>query len=626
MRRGRNHPYAMLVLNKRARDKQTAIAFVLSDINGVQFPFGFATLSQLFLLCHLIQTMAPIFLLLTCYFVYSLGAVDGSPPTCISVMTKYRAKGLLQSDVPSRALSDSSLQVCSSSASGCCTKRMEDSFSSLARSEFESALTTKTNDLKNTFANSAKAFDVFFRDLIKNSEKDLNSMFLKTYGVFYKQRSQVFIDLFQSLNQYYNGKNLDLGQVMNGFFANLMRQMFQLLNSKYKFTKVYLDCVTRFMDDLKPFGDMKDKLTLQVKRSFVAARAFVYGLNVGHSVLRQLQAITASRGCEKEIIKMSYCSWCLGKTDLKPCEAFCMDSYKVCMADLKELNVAWENFVTALLEVVGKLEGPFSIENVIDPIGVKISFAIMNYQERHLTVGKKIFAGCGTPHIKAKTKRSSDSDFFIDEPGKVKRQANSKALDPAQSTASSITNLGRLTKKFRDDVKVAKGFWQRLPSAICNSPTSSQDSSQCWNGTALGKYTSPGVSINNIDSSLSPSDDIIRQQVNILNTMTTRLKSALEGEDVNVVGSGNTDGSGSGSGSGSGDGNEITSEPSTDPPTTSENEVDGDDNMQGGGVGDNPKGGNVLGKRGANSCHTLSSTQSLLATTLLTVFVSSRWC
>lgn len=35
---------------------------------------------------------------------YSVVVADGSVPTCVSVMTKYRAKGLLQSDVPSQAV------------------------------------------------------------------------------------------------------------------------------------------------------------------------------------------------------------------------------------------------------------------------------------------------------------------------------------------------------------------------------------------------------------------------------------------------------------------------------------------------------------------------------------------
>lgn len=237
-------------------------------------------------------------------------------------------------------------------------------------------------------------FAVFFRNLIKNSEKDLNSMFLKTYGIFYKNNAQVFIDLFRNLNQYYDGKNLDLTQVMNNFFANLMKQMFQLMNTKYKFDKTFLDCVTQHMDDLKPFGDEKQKLTVQVKRAFVAARAFVQGLNVAVSVLKQLQGIKATGMCEKEITKLSYCSWCQGRTDLKPCQTFCTDTYKSCF-NLKGVSPAWNSFVNALLDLSGKFEGPFSIENVIDPIGVKISFAIMNFQEEHDNIAKKVRNGNG---------------------------------------------------------------------------------------------------------------------------------------------------------------------------------------------------------------------------------------
>lgn len=218
-------------------------------------------------------------------------------------------------------------------------------------------------------------------------------MFLKTYGVFYKNHAQVFIDLFQSLNQYYDGKNLDLTQVMNNFFANLMKQMFQLMNTKYKFEENYLDCLTRHMDDLKPFGDEKQKLTVQVKRAFVAARAFIKGLAAGISVLKQLQEVAATTECEKQITKLSYCSWCQGRTDLKPCPTFCTDTYKTCFSSFKGVGAAWNSYVNALLDLSGKFEGPFSIENVIDPIGVKISFAIMNFQEEHDNIKKKVRIG-----------------------------------------------------------------------------------------------------------------------------------------------------------------------------------------------------------------------------------------
>lgn len=43
--------------------------------------------------------------------------------------------------------------------------------------------------------------------------------------------------------------------------------------------------------------------------------------------------------------------------------------------------------------------GPFDIEDVVDPIGVKISDAIMNFQNSGYDVTTKVFKDCGIPRI-----------------------------------------------------------------------------------------------------------------------------------------------------------------------------------------------------------------------------------
>ena len=43
--------------------------------------------------------------------------------------------------------------------------------------------------------------------------------------------------------------------------------------------------------------------------------------------------------------------------------------------------------------------GPFDIEDVVDPIGVKISDAIMNFQNSGYDVTTKVYEDCGTPRI-----------------------------------------------------------------------------------------------------------------------------------------------------------------------------------------------------------------------------------
>lgn len=56
----------------------------------------------------------------------------------------------------------------------------------------------------------------------------------------------------------------------------------------------YMQCVSEHMKELKPFGDVPDKLSVQIKRSFVATRT--YG-----------QALITAAEVSKKILQVSEC-------------------------------------------------------------------------------------------------------------------------------------------------------------------------------------------------------------------------------------------------------------------------------------------------------------------------------
>ena len=58
----------------------------------------------------------------------------------------------------------------------------------------------------------------------------------------------------------------------------------------------------------------------------------------------------------------------------------------LCMLYCSALNL----MLDAMLMVAERLEGPFNIESVMDPIDVKISDAIMNMQENSVQVSQKV--------------------------------------------------------------------------------------------------------------------------------------------------------------------------------------------------------------------------------------------
>lgn len=133
----------------------------------------------------------------------------------------------------------------------------------------------------------------FFKELLENAEKSLNDMFVKTYGHLYMQNSELFKDLFEELKRYYVAGNVNLEEMLNDFWARLLERMFRLVNSQYHFTDDYLECVSKYTEQLKPFGDVPRKLKLQVTRAFVAARTFAQGLAVARDVVSKVSVVSA---------------------------------------------------------------------------------------------------------------------------------------------------------------------------------------------------------------------------------------------------------------------------------------------------------------------------------------------
>lgn len=249
----------------------------------------------------------------------------------------------------------------------------------------------------------------FFRELLKSSKKDFHSMFLQTYGLLYERNSYIFTEMFQELEKYYVAGGVDLNQVLDFFFHRLYSKMFQVLNAQYTFDATYLKCVSEKMEELKPFGDIPKKLKIEVKRSFVATRTFVQSIMSGVEILDKVATITVSNDCSRAIdsYKMllqrsvqpqssSFHSSSFdtnvrnGNQRVPLCNEICSGLLTRCLSLHNELGHEWANYVDSLILLSSRLETSFNIESVVDPIDIKISEAIMNFQENGMQVSQKV--------------------------------------------------------------------------------------------------------------------------------------------------------------------------------------------------------------------------------------------
>uniref|UniRef100_UPI00398F758B glypican-4-like n=1 Tax=Pristiophorus japonicus TaxID=55135 RepID=UPI00398F758B len=360
-------------------------------------------------------------------------------------------------------------------------------------------------------------------------------MFVRTYGQLYMQNKEVFQDLFKELKKYYMFGNLNLDDMLSDFWARLLERMFRLVNPQYHFTEEYLECVSKFTEQLKPFGDVPRKLKFQVTRAFIAARNFVEGLRVARDVVSKVSTVNPTTECANALLKMTYCSHCRGLLAVKPCNSYCLNVMKGCLANQADLDTEWNNFIDAMLMVAERLDGPFNIESVMEPIDVKISDAIMNMQENSMQVSEKAFQGCGKPKpLSVSRSARSVSDGF---------NARFRPYSPEEHpTTAAGTSLDRLVTDVKQKLKKAKKFWSTLPYNMCsdNSSASVLEQDECWNGNDKSRYnfavTGNGLAsqLNNPDVKvdITKPEMLIRRQIMVLRTMTNKVKNAYNGNDV----------------------------------------------------------------------------------------------
>ncbi|CAJ1058328.1 glypican-4-like [Xyrichtys novacula] len=463
------------------------------------------------------------------------GTAEQKLKNCNEVRVAYSSKGFNANDVPNKGVSGAPLKVCPQGFS-CCTVEMEEKLSQQSHSEIKAPVSRLSTNLQSTFRQRHDHFDKFFRELLKNAEVSLHNMFVRTYGMMYVQNAELFKNFFEALTRYYvsGSAAINLDSMLSDFWADLLERMFRLVNVQYEFSDAYMECVSRHTEQLQPFGDVPRKLRIQLTRSFVAARTFVRGLTLMPDVVNKVSRVSASPSCVRAAMKMLYCPYCSGQV-AKPCQNYCLNVMRGCLANQADLDTEWNNFLDAMLGLAERLEGPFNFESVMDPIDVQISDAIMNMQENSMQVSQKVFQGCGQP----KQSMAYRSTRSIKETGFTGRF---RPYSPdARPTTAAGTSLDRLTSDVKKKLKHAKKFWSTLPETVCAGERIAPGD-ECWNGTAKSRYESVvignglanQVSNPDVDVDITKPDIVIRSQIAVLKEMTSWLKAAHSGNDIST--------------------------------------------------------------------------------------------
>uniref|UniRef100_A0A3Q0S3G5 Glypican-1 n=1 Tax=Amphilophus citrinellus TaxID=61819 RepID=A0A3Q0S3G5_AMPCI len=392
----------------------------------------------------------------------------------------------------------------------CCTSNMEDTLATLSRTEVERVLKDAGRSLQTSLAGQSKILDGYFRELLNRSAVNLQETFTSSWGPLYIQNSKLFSELYTELTSYYRGANINLEEVLNDFWTRLLEKLFYQANKQY-FIEDYLECVSKQIDTLRPFGDAPRLMKMTVTRTLVAVRSFVQGLVISGDVVRKVSQVPLSQECMRAIMKMTYCPHCRGMPSARPCVNYCSNVMKGCLANQADLNTEWRHLAETMMQAADRLDGPSGVDSVILSLPSRISEAMYTMMENIASINSKVRAHTGT-----------HKNVYM-------------LMNVLLTTLPQVSDV---TVRLRD----MQPYWVSLPNLLCSdrvaTGTGSED--KCWNGINRARYL-PEVmgdglasQINNpeVEIDITKPDMTIRQQIMQLKIMTHRLKNALNGQDV----------------------------------------------------------------------------------------------
>ncbi|XP_061550510.1 glypican-1b isoform X2 [Phycodurus eques] len=422
---------------------------------------------------------------------------------------------------------------------------MEDNLAMLSRGEMEGVLKDAGRSLQVSLGGQYKAFDSYFLELLNSSAITLQETFLSTWKSFFSQNTRVFTDLYTDLRHYYRGSNVNLEEALNEFWARLLERLFFHANKQYSIGDEYLECVSKQLETLHPFGEVPRDIKTKVTRTFVAARSFVQGLVVSGEVVRKVSQVPLSQECMRAIMRMTYCPHCRGMASARPCVNYCSNVLKGCLANQADLNTEWRHLAETMMQVSDRFDGPSGLDVVVLSLPYRISEAMMTMVENMEATNSKLLLACGP--LREKSVGGTEVDVF----------PKNEKVTVEERSASSANKLGRLVSDVTMRLRDMQPYWISLPKMLCSDrvATGAGAEDRCWNGMTRARYLPEVIGdglasqINNpeVEIDITKPDMAIRQQIMQLKIMTHRLKNALNGNDVDFQDT-SDDSSGSGSG------------------------------------------------------------------------------
>ncbi|CAJ0604431.1 unnamed protein product [Cylicocyclus nassatus] len=373
------------------------------------------------------------------------------------------------------------LKICTGK-NACCTKSIEEEIVQNTQKIFKAQLEDKILVLRHMINSHLNSFRTYFYNSLNACHEQLDALFGRTYGPFYQSNSQVFETFFNRLRAFSSPfSEAKVPQITSQLFEDMFVIMFQLMNPMHSVTSTQRRCMLDGMAEIAPFGDVPEKLAMHLEKPLVLWKHFVFGLDNVYNVLEGFMNISTSKECNINLARMWDCSLCTGGNESKACPGLCLNVMKGCLGDWAEMDQQWNIVIDSLLKLSTRIRSSQNLHNSLQPLPVQISEAVMEMQERGVTVSNKVLARCYPIEELMRSSRHQRST-------RPRRHVRHRSLTDRTDNYGKVLNS--LMSTFSERFEPLRGWFSALPTTFCtDSGLVAKEGESCWNGNETAPYT-----------------------------------------------------------------------------------------------------------------------------------------
>ncbi|XP_053230172.1 glypican-3 isoform X2 [Podarcis raffonei] len=467
-------------------------------------------------------------------------------PTCQRVRAAFQALQPGAKWLPESPGAGSDLQVCIPRGLTCCSRKMEEKYQAMARSNMEQLLQSASMELKFLITQNAATFQEAFEIVVRHARNYTNSMFRNHYRNIAARAFKFVGEFFTDISLYILGSDININDMINEFFDSLFPLVYlRLVNPGSPDPSLEMtECLRLARRDLKVFGNFPKIMMTQVSKSLQVTRVFLQALNLGIEVVNTTDHLKFSKDCGRALLKMWYCAHCQDLMMVKPCAGLCGSVLQGCLASLVEIDSYWQEYLRSLEGLTRGMRGIYNMEHVLLSLFSLIQDAITYMQKNagklSVTIGKL----CSLSQKRHSRSAWYPEDLFVEE--KMTRVA------PVEHEETLSTRRRELITKLR----AHSGFYSSLPEYICSHSSTAQNNTHCWNGQeVVERYTRQAVrnggktQLSNHEVKVKGPEPVVSQIIDklkhinqLLKVMSiSRRKNLEKPEDEDEAGSGGCD-------------------------------------------------------------------------------------